>query len=142
VIKYRYLDDVAPADCAFIAYGKTLEELFANAALAVTGCMVEPDTVAAVYARQIQLVADSCQDLLYNWLEEIIFLKDAERLFLVDFEVRIEKKEPAFLTGTARGDKIDYKKQRIHVDVKAVTMHRFNLEQTQAGWEAFVVLDL
>ena len=139
---FIYIDSVAPSDCAYRAFGATLEELFANAARAVTTVMVEPDSVALSRVVEIELKAATETDLLYNWLEEIVYLKDAENLFLVDFEVNIGGTENNRLKARARGDRIDYNSQRINVDVKAVTMHKFKLEKHVDGWEAFVVLDL
>jgi len=139
---FEYLDSVAPSDCAFKAYGATLEGLFANAARAVTGCMVEAESVGKSEEHEIELKAKSLSDLLYSLLEEIIYLKDSEGVFLVDFELDISISEEYLLKAKASGEKIDYKKQEIYADVKAVTMHRFDLRETADGWEAFVVLDL
>jgi len=139
---FVYIDSVAPSDCAYRAFGATLEELFTNAARAVTACMVELESVASKRSVEIELEAATETDLLYNWLEEIVYLKDTENLFLVDFEIDITSADKKKLKARASGDKIDYSKQRIIVDVKAVTMHKFNLEKNADGWEAFVVLDL
>ena len=139
--RFEYDDTVAGGDCAYRAFGKTLEELFANAGLAAMQCMVELDTVDARQDREIELSADSETDLLYEWLEEIIFLKDAEDLFFKEFEIEFDD-ENKRLKAKARGEKINPEKHGINVDVKAVTMYRFNLERTETGWEAFIVLDL
>ena len=104
--------------------------------------MVELESVASKRIVEIELEAANETDLLYNWLEEIVYLKDAENLFLVDFEIDITAADKKKLKARASGDKIDYSKQSIIVDVKAVTMHKFNLEKNADGWEAFVVLDL
>jgi SHS2 domain-containing protein len=33
-------------------------------------------------------------------------------------------------------------RHRLRMDVKAVTLHRFALKETDQGWEAFVILDI
>ena len=142
VKKFEYDDSVAPSDCAFRAFGDDLCEVFRQAALAVTTCMVKTDTVARKRTCAIELSAASEEELLYDWLSEIIFLKDSERLFLVDYEIRIETGENIVLKAQAAGDTIDYKTQNIAVDVKAVTMYKFSLRKNDSGWEAFVVIDL
>jgi SHS2 domain-containing protein len=139
---FVYIDSVAPSDCAYRAFGATLKQLFANAARAVTACMVELESVSLSRTVEIELEAATETDLLYNWLEEIIYLKDTENLFLVDFEIDITTAEIKKLKAKASGGNIDYNSQRINVDVKAVTMHKFSLEKNADGWEAFVVLDL
>ncbi len=139
---FVYIDSIAPSDCAYQAFGANLEELFINAARAVTACMVELESVVPQRSVEIELEAATETDLLYNWLEEIVFLKDTENLFLVDFEISNRAAENKKLRARASGDIIDYNCQRINVDVKAVTLHKFNLEKNADGWEAFVVLDL
>jgi len=139
---FVFIDSVAPSDCAYRAFGATLEELFANAARALTACMVELESVALKRIAEIELEAVTETDLLYNWLEEIVYLKDTESLFLVDFELDITGADKKRLKAQASGDEIDYNSQKINIDVKAVTMHKFTLEKNTDGWEAFVVLDL
>lgn len=139
---FIYIDSVAPSDCAYRAFGATLEQLFVNAARAVTACMVEPGSVISAHQVEIELEAANEVDLLYNWLEEIVYLKDTESLFLIEFEINIGGTDKRKLTARAYGDKIDYNSQQINVDVKAVTMHRFDLQKKHDGWVAFVVLDL
>ena len=139
--KYEYDDTVAIGDCAYRAFGETLEELFVNAGLAAMQCMVELNTVDAEQEREIELSADSESDLLYEWLEEIVYLKDAENVFLTDFQIEFLDGNKR-LRAKARGEKINPEKHAINADVKAVTMYRFDLKKTEKGWEAFIVLDL
>ncbi len=139
---YEFVDTEASSDVAFMAYGESLEELFRNAALAVAETTVVRSTVKQKIERTIELDADSSTDLLYDWLEEIVFVKDAEGLLLVDFEPDITENTGFKLTARAVGDKIDYESQDIRNDIKAVTLHKFRLEKTDNGWEAYVLLDL
>ena len=44
--------------------------------------------------------------------------------------------------STPPGEPIDPVRQRLRVDVKAVTLHRFKLEKNAGGWDAFVILDI
>jgi len=139
---FKFIDSIAPSDAAFKATGKTLEDLFGNCALAVTSCMVDIETVSLVVDYEVRLEAKTEEELLYDWLSELVFIKDSERLFTVKFDIEINKADVFQLSAKIWGDKIDYNKQNIHVDVKAVTMHMFKLVRKTQGWEAFVVLDL
>jgi len=139
--KYEYDDTIAIGDCAYRAYGETLEDLFANAALAATACMVDLETVDTTLEHRIEIEAENSSDLLYNWLEEIVFLKDARDLFLTDFSIEIFDNNRK-LKATGRGEKINRDKHGINGDIKAVTMYRFSLKKCAGGWEAFIVLDL
>jgi len=37
---------------------------------------------------------------------------------------------------------MDFRRHLFRADVKAVTLHRFRLEKSDEGWEAFVILDV
>ena len=141
---YRYLDNIATADVAFEAWGKSERELFITAADAVLNAMVEnPDSVIDRVERIISLQAESLEMLLFQLLGEIIFYKDAEQLFLRVRDVRIENDSDNFIIEAAAfGEKINPSRHELNVDVKAVTLHRFSVEKTDIGWKAIVVLDV
>ncbi len=81
--------------------------------------------------------------LLYNFLNELVFFKDARRLLLRVTEVTITKTEAGYkLRASAYGDVIDPSRHPLSADVKAVTLHRFKLEETPDGWRSTVVLDI
>jgi SHS2 domain-containing protein len=80
---YRYLEEIATADVAFEARGATLEEMFLAAADATLNTMVEEiGTVAPRERRAFSLAADALDLLLFELLQELVYLKDAERLLL------------------------------------------------------------
>ena len=141
---YRYLEDIATADAAFEAVGMTPEEMFASAAEALLGIMVEnPDAVSAARTIDIGFEADSLEMLLYRLLEELVFLKDARRLLLRIVEIHIAEEGGAFsLKADACGEEIDPEKHHMIVDVKAVTLHRFRVEERNGVWTATVVVDV
>jgi len=80
---------------------------------------------------------------LFQLLQELIFFKDAEKLLLRVKEIRIRRLEDRFtLEAKARGEELDPSRHDLVVDVKAVTLHRFQVEQTAQGWKATVILDI
>ena len=141
---YEFLEDVATADIAFRAWGEGLEETFAAAADATINVMVEElDSVQAREERDLKLQNDALDMLLFDFLQELIYYKDCERLLLRVPQIQIEKKDNRYLLqATARGERLDPDRHRTRVDVKAVTLHRFRLEKTDRGWEASVILDI
>lgn len=139
---YKFFEDVALADAAFEATGKTLEEMFESAALAVTNTMVKDlKNVKRKAKRKIVVEAEDTESLLFNFLQEIVFYKDSQKLLFSKFSVEIKKK-PLGLSCVAEGEEIDMKKHELLVDVKAVTFHRFEVEETKSGWRAQVILDV
>jgi SHS2 domain-containing protein len=81
--------------------------------------------------------------LLFSFLQELIFYKDARRLLLHANQVRIEEREGLFrLEASLSGEQINASRHRLLVDVKAVTLHRFKLQFENGLWQAVVVLDV
>lgn len=141
---YRFLDDIATADVAFEACGDSLEEMMVAAADATMNVMVENlDSIADRVRRIVDVAADAPDMLLYALLEELVFRKDVERLLLRVPSVRIEGRDGGLaLWAEAYGETLDPGRHRLLVDVKAVTLHRFAVERSDAGWRATVVLDI
>ena len=141
---YNFLDDIAIADVAFEAWGDTPEEMFVAAADATMNVMVDNfDKIEPHENRAIVLKAEKMDMLLFEFLQELIFFKDAEMLLLRVEDVKIGHEDDFYiLSAAAYGEQIDPEKHDLVVDVKAVTMHKFKVEQTQRGWETLVVLDI
>ena len=142
--RYRYLEGIATADVAFEARGATTEETFLAAADATLNTMVEEiGTVAPREHREISVAADSLDLLLFELLQELVYHKDAGRLLLRVRDLRIEESGTGFrLHADAIGESIDPERHSLLADVKAVTLHRLEVEKTADGWRAVVVLDV
>lgn len=141
---YRFLEDVATADIAFEATGETLEELFIASALATTNVMVRDlQNVERRERRHIEVEAEEIDLLLFNFLQEIIFYKDSEQLLFSRYDVKVnEKGRPLRMIGEAHGERLDMKRHDLIVDVKAVTLHQFEVKKGDSGWKARVILDI
>jgi protein archease len=141
---YRYLEEIGTADIAFEAAGRDLPELFSDAADATTNVMI--DNIEAIRPRQtrhIELSNDKLDMLLFDFLQELIFLKDAERLLVRIREVQIDDRDEMYLLkATAEGETLDVERHHQRADVKAVTLHDFAVERTDGGWKARVLLDI
>jgi SHS2 domain-containing protein len=147
MMPYRYLDDLTVADVAFEARGSSLEELFTAAWEATLQVMIEnPNSLGKVESRNIALVESSLDLLLHNFLQELIYYKDADGLLLRIEDCRIRwvegRSKFARLDARGRGQTIDPKVHRLGTDVKAVTFYRFDLARENRGWRATVVLDV
>ncbi len=141
---YRFLEDVATADIAFEARGETLEEVFTAAAEATMNVMIESlDSIEPRQLRKFDLENGELDMLLFDFLQELIFFKDSERLLLKVDEIRIEEREGSYrLKALTQGESLDPDRHEQRVDVKAVTLHRFRLEKTHHGWMSTIILDI
>lgn len=141
---YRYLENIAIADIAFEAYGSSVGEIFIAAGDALTNVMVENlDVIEKNTSKSILCDAESLEMLLHKMLDELLYYKDAEQLLLRVAHVDIVQENDTWrLNAQVYGERIDPVKHELNVDVKAVTFHRFALEQTAEGWKVTVVLDI
>lgn len=141
---YRFLEEIGTADIAFEATGRDLPELFRDAADATTNVMIDNlEAIEPREARRIELSNDALDMLLFDLLQELIYLKDSERLLLRIQKVHIDEKEGRyFLKATAEGEPLNAERHRQRADVKAVTLHDFSVERLDDGWKARVLLDI
>jgi SHS2 domain-containing protein len=140
--RYTFLEDVALADCAVEVEGKSLDDLFETAAAAIARLMVDPGTLAITVERRIELEAAEPDLLLYDWLSEMIFLKDRDAQVFPHAVVHVTGEGPYRLTALVQGGNIDPPRTALGADPKAVTFHQFALEPVEGGWRARVVIDI
>jgi SHS2 domain-containing protein len=135
-----------PADVGFLAYGKTLVELFENAALAMCSLACAQEKIEEREQREIVATGADMESLMYSWLTEILAVADAEQLVFRRVSVS-ELREPQGSTpgtakGFAHGKKFDRSRHAAGTYIKAVTLHQFAVERTSEGFRARVYLDL
>ncbi len=136
------LDTIALADCAIEIEATDLDDLFVTAARALAETMVDPTTAPAVVDRTVELSARSLDLLLFDWLSELVYLKDAEQLVFVRTDVHVREQHRWCLTARLAGARLDPARVVLRADVKAVTLHEFRVERAAHGWRARVVLDI
>ncbi|MAG47487.1 hypothetical protein CL617_02680 [archaeon] len=137
---YKFIEHTA--DVAFEIKDKTLDELFESAALATEQTMIKDlKTIKTTTTKKIKLKADDLEELLFNFLQELIFLKDAKLLLFSKFKIKIDQDNNS-LTAELKGEKLNPKKHELLVDVKAITYHKFKLEKVKNSWESFIILDV
>lgn len=141
---YEFVDELTVADIAFRAWGHDVEETFVAAADAVMNAMVEDlEAIQPQDTRVLNVEHEALDLLLFNFLQELVYYKDAEQLLLRVQQLSIaDDRQPYTLQATAVGERIDPDRHHMRVDVKAVTLHHFALTQTEVGWGATVILDI
>ena len=158
---HKFLDHTA--DVFFVAKAATLPELFNECALAVEETMVDLTKVKP--QKKIKILGEDTkiEGLLFDFLDELLFYKDAKQLIFSKFDIQIEIKkrkevkeeikeikkeeknkteEKYELTCSAYGEKLDMIRHEPRVDVKAITMHEFSVEKVPEGWKAKVLIDI
>ena len=142
---YRFLEEIALADVGFLATGDSASELFAAAASAVIESMANPISVETNWTREVRLSREPVDELLFDWLQTIVFLKDAEAVVFRDAHTLVSYDSGAGLwrlSATLIGDHVDANRQELRTDVKAVTKHLYEVKETEGTWSARVVIDV
>ena len=126
----------------FQAYGKSLEEAFSNAALALTDVIVEVKEVEQIIKKEIIIESEDKKALLYDFLEKFLYFMDAEHFVISKIiSLNIEKGKKFRLTANVSGnvglDKYSFKRH-----VKAVTYNDMIIDEKPENVMIQVVLDL
>jgi SHS2 domain-containing protein len=138
--KFEFIEGLT-SDVMFRAYGKTLEELLENAALAMFSVTCDVENVKPKKFVKIVVEGEDEEDLTYNWLSELLTVHEIENMFFSKFDVEVEKNEKGYRAlGKAYGETIETK--NILTVVKAVTYHEFSVKKEKDRWVATVVLDI
>ncbi|MEA2032962.1 MAG: archease [Euryarchaeota archaeon] len=138
--KYVYIEH--PSDVGFEASGDTLEELFANAAIATYSFMTDVDEIEEEEEgeREIEIKSEDLYSLMFDWLDEMIFMFESESLVMKKFDISVNSTDFS-ITGTCRGGKFDPYKHDSGIIIKAVTYNMMEIKRNEI-WHARVVLDV
>ena len=139
--KYKFLEHTA--DVMFEAHGDSLEDLFTSSALATEEIMVNLESLSIDEEYYITIESETIENLLYDFLSELIFIKDTENLLFKNFKIIILNKNGKYeLSATCEGEKLNPKKHNLGADAKAVTKHQFSVEKKNNKWHSKVIVDI
>lgn len=139
-MKFEALEHTA--DIKFKAYGDSLEKAFENAALALKEAIAEKIKVKALIKREIKIKEKDLQSLLYSFLEEFLYLLDANDFLLSKIKnMKITEDDSGFsLIAMAIGDNAS--NYKFTNDVKAVTYNEMTIKKTGYKYILQFVLDV
>jgi len=128
------------ADIGFRARAADLRGLFEAAAHALVAVAMDTGNASPVKPIVISVTGDSKESLLVNWLNEILYCLDGERLAIARCEVR--EMTATSVTGVAIGEPRDPVRHEPRLVVKGATYHQLKIEQDERGWSCEVYLDV
>ena len=126
----------------FRAYGQTREEVFINAAKAMFGVMYDLEEVQIETSIQVTAQGETLEQLLYDWLSNLLIEFEVEGVFFKEFTIDAFKEQsdqPFHLIGQAMGGRT---MPELQTHVKGVTFYRFALERINNRYIATVVVDV
>jgi SHS2 domain-containing protein len=141
---FQFLDDIAMADLAFDASGDSLQDVCQGATNAVIEAMANPGTIGSTWQRAIDRADEDPAELLFDWLSDLVYWKDAAGVVFSKSDVRLTQQEGGLwkLQAQLYGEPINVSTQELRADVKGVTKHLYQLSEHDGRWSARVVLDV
>ena len=133
--KYEFLKHIG--ELKFRAYGGTLSEMFENCALAVSYIFSRGGKIKSLKTKKIEISAEDYGALLYKFIEELIYLLDAEGFIVSKTDVKINGNN---LNCVIYGD--DASKYKDLDAIKSPTYAEMYVRQNKGIWECQVVLDV
>jgi SHS2 domain-containing protein len=140
---FVYLEHTA--DIKFQAFGRSLSEAFGNAARAVFNAIAPLNSISPLRKMSFSISAGSVESLLYDFLDELLFLHDSENMLFSRFDISI-KTSPHGSTYSlgcdAFGERFDASKHSAATDIKAMTYHDMSVEKKGSRWVVQAVVDV
>lgn len=139
---YEFFD--VTADIGFVAYGCDLNQSFESAAIAMFDIISNTEYVEPTTKLDMEISSEDKVSLLYDFLEELLFLHEVKFLLFSKFNVSIQKidEENYKLNATIFGEDIDWNKHPRGSEVKAVTFHMMDVFESDNLTKVRVILDL
>ena len=135
-MKYKFLEHTA--DVKFQAFGENIDEVFKNSVLALKETICGNKKIKEIKKKVVKIAGKDMESLLYNFLEEILYLLDAENF--ITSKVKNLKINKFVLEAVLVGD--DSRNYKFTNNVKAVTYNEMFIKKQKGNWISQVVLDV
>ena len=135
--KFEYIEHTA--DIGIRAFGKSLPELFENAALGMAHVFAEPGKATKDETYTVEVEAKDLEELLVNWLNEILYRFNKNKI--IPASAKIEHIDNNRLKGTVNGEKYDSSRHNLKREIKSTTYHMLKIKKKDF-WEATVIFDV
>ena len=139
-MKFSYAEEGPTADLTVDAWGETLGEAFESAALATFNAMTPLEGVEKRETRTFNVEGGDLGGLLFNFLDELLYLHEVELIVFSGFDVDLDQKEIK-LMAVCHGEPFDLDRHIQGIAIKAVTFHNMRIEKKGDTWTIRVVLD-
>ena len=127
------------ADTGIIAYGKDLKQLFANAAKGLFNLITDLESISDSVKKKVKVAATNREGLLFEWLNELIYLFDINNMVFSRFDIIILN--DTGLEAEIYGEKVNFSKHDIKRGVKAATYHMLKIDHNKV-FKAQVLFDI
>lgn len=128
------------SDIGVRGFGKSLEEAFEQAAVALTAVVADVSSIQESERVQVHCEAPDLELLFVSWLNAVIYEMAVRTMLFKTFRVEISDRT---LTGTLVGEKVDPERHQVAVEAKGATVTLLRVEHATNGqWIAQCVVDV
>ena len=122
--RYKIIDHTA--DIAIRTSGKSMNEAFENAGYALFDTMCDASSVKPLTTKKIECEANDLEQLLVDWLSELLFICDVDDMLFSKFKVKIKGTK---LVAKVKGEIMDSSRHHLKTDIKAITYHMLEADE-------------
>ncbi|MGC8572874.1 MAG: archease [Caldisphaera sp.] len=137
--RFEFLDHTS--DILIKALGNSIDEAFEQAALGVYEIITNTNKVRALNEIKIEVEGLDLYNLLYRWIESLLYYTDSEGLVFSKFNVKIDMRNNK-LEATVYGEKFDSNIHEHRTIVKAMTYSQMEIKQEKNCWVLYFVVDI
>jgi SHS2 domain-containing protein len=129
------------ADIGLRVYGEDLAAVYKNTAAGMFSLITDLDTIREKTHRKVIATASDREALLVEWLNELIFLFDTERMLFKRY--KITDLSDTRIEADCYGEKADRSRHVLKRGIKSATYHRLKIEAPSGGkWQAEIIFDI
>ena len=128
------------ADIGIVVYGADIKQVFVNAAVGLFNLILDTDSVKETIEHNLELSSQDTESLLVEWLNELIYVLDAEHMVFRSFEV--DQLGSSRIKARCFGEKIDPQRHVFKREIKAATYHMLTVDREHNGYKAQVIFDV
>ena len=138
-MSYKHLEH--STDAFIQVRAKNLEEAFLVAGKSVVETIIDLKNIQEIEEKNIKVKGRNLENLLYNWLEEIVTITITDGFAIKNFSVSIKKDDGYEIVSKISGEKLDLKKHNFKVEIKSPTFHLMEIKEND-GITMQYLLDL
>ena len=138
---YEFFDHTG--DVGVSLTGRTLDELYASAALAFTDTITPLEGVEPRQPEELDLAAPELDLLLVDFLSELLYRFDTRGVLMREAQVEVRERDGGWaLQGTLVGERHDPARHPVRILIKAVTYHGLEIARQDDEWRCRIVFDI
>jgi len=135
------------ADIGIKVHGNNVPELFENTALGMFSLLTDLKKIKPELKFEINVDGSDREDLLANWLNDLVYLHTSKGIVLCEFNVtsyrKIKNRSRQFsLTAELAGQKMDFDRTPMRFEIKAATRHELSVAKEVGGYSTRVIFDI